>query len=326
METAELILDEKQLKTFSPADAEIARLAEEYLPLKINGIDDKEGFIKVHEARMIVKGYRVDVEKKRKELKADALEYGRKVDAEAKRITAMLTPIEDHLSVEEQKIKDEKERIARAEEEARQAKLNKRLEQLTAAECLLNPATVEAMDDTEFEAMLADAVTAKAQRDADRKAFERRLATEREAIERQRIEAEKIEAEARAEAEAERQRIESEQAEERRKLAAEREKIEAERRAIELEKAKAEAAENARREEAERIKREAEEAEQRAKAEQAERERLEALRPEVEKIQTFANDLVLLKLPEGLSESSAKAIRLIRNRAAEEIRQVAESL
>ncbi|GAG81479.1 unnamed protein product, partial [marine sediment metagenome] len=58
-----------------------------------------------------------EVEKSRKEYKADALAYGKRIDTEAKRVFSLLSPIEDHLKGEESKITDEKDRIR--EEKAR---------------------------------------------------------------------------------------------------------------------------------------------------------------------------------------------------------------
>ena len=79
---------ERQLARFSPTDAAIAALSDEYLPLRIVDVKDVAGYKAVHQARMDVKGKRVAIEKVRKELKADALEYGRKVDAAAKRFVS----------------------------------------------------------------------------------------------------------------------------------------------------------------------------------------------------------------------------------------------
>lgn len=101
---------------YNLTDAKISKLRESFMPLKIDGIADKEGYLAVHEARMEVKRIRVAVEKKRVDLKADALEYGRRVDAEAKRITALLEPIEKHLESEEARIDQERERIKREAE------------------------------------------------------------------------------------------------------------------------------------------------------------------------------------------------------------------
>lgn len=104
-----------ELKKFNITDAAIQRLSDEYLPLKIESIADKKSYREVRKARLDIKSKRVAVENKRKELKADALAFGRAVDNEAKRITALLVPIEEHLSSQEKWVNDEKERIKQEE-------------------------------------------------------------------------------------------------------------------------------------------------------------------------------------------------------------------
>lgn len=126
----ELAFIENELKKFNITDPAIAELANKYLPLKISGLADKEGYKKVNEARKIVKGYRIDVDKRRKELIAGALEFQRRINGEAKRITALLDPIESHLELEEKMIDDELERIKREKAQADAAKLQKRIEML----------------------------------------------------------------------------------------------------------------------------------------------------------------------------------------------------
>jgi hypothetical protein len=108
----------KDVIKYDVTEAAIAEMKKQFMPLVINNIDDKESFDAVHNARMVVKNHRVSIEKKRKELKADALEYGRKVDSEAKRITALLEPIETHLQTEEDKVINEKKRIQEEKEAA----------------------------------------------------------------------------------------------------------------------------------------------------------------------------------------------------------------
>jgi chemotaxis protein histidine kinase CheA len=103
-------------------------LESQYLQLTINGLDDKAGYDQVHKARMDMRDLRVKIEKKRKELKEDSLSYGRAIDAEAKRINAMIEPIETYLANQEQAIDTEKERIRRAKEEKRQAVLRAQIE------------------------------------------------------------------------------------------------------------------------------------------------------------------------------------------------------
>jgi hypothetical protein len=114
----------KDIIKYGVTEAAVAEMKNQFMPLVINDIDDKESFDAVHNARMVVKNHRVSIEKKRKELKADALEYGRKVDSEAKRITALLEPIETHLQTEEDKVINEKKRIQKEKEEAELARVN----------------------------------------------------------------------------------------------------------------------------------------------------------------------------------------------------------
>ncbi|HUU53214.1 MAG TPA: hypothetical protein VMW44_01070 [Candidatus Bathyarchaeia archaeon] len=103
--------NEKQVVEYSITDAALAEMKEMYMPLVITDLDDKEQFDAVHSARMVVRGKRIEVEKKRVELKADALAWGKKVQSEANRIFALIEPIENHLMSEEKKAEIEKKRI-----------------------------------------------------------------------------------------------------------------------------------------------------------------------------------------------------------------------
>jgi len=115
---------------FSVTDAAIAEMREKFMPLTIAGPTDKAGFQAVYDARMIVKRSRVDVDKKRKELNEDALEWQRKVNGEAKRITAGLTEIETHLELEETAYNNEIKRIADEKAEAERQRYQSRVLQL----------------------------------------------------------------------------------------------------------------------------------------------------------------------------------------------------
>ena len=55
---------EKQIVEYDITNAAIEKMKAEYLPLTVQGIDDKAGFEMVHQARMEVKNHRVAVEKK----------------------------------------------------------------------------------------------------------------------------------------------------------------------------------------------------------------------------------------------------------------------
>lgn len=146
-----------ELQKFSITDAAIAILASSYMPMKVKGLDDKEGLRNVHEGRMIVKAKRIEVEKKRKELKESSLSFGRAVDGEAKRITALLLPIEAHLGNEESIIEKEKERLALEAVQKRQAKLQERANKMKAYECTIDAVTLSTLPDDVFEKTLANA-------------------------------------------------------------------------------------------------------------------------------------------------------------------------
>jgi len=117
---------ETQLQKFNITDAAIAEMKAQFLPLKIEGLEDKEGYKKVHEARMIVKGKRIEVEKRRKELKADSIAFGKAVEGEAKRIFTLLEPLEKYLTDQEEAIDNEKERIKQEKVRVEQIKLQTR--------------------------------------------------------------------------------------------------------------------------------------------------------------------------------------------------------
>lgn len=289
MATATLELD--KAPSFSIQDSAIDEMEREYMVLAVDDPSDKQQIAVVRKARLSVREARIAVEKRRKELKEDALRYGQAVDAEARRIKERLEPIESHLQFHEDAAKREAERIAKEKEAKRQAMIRERLSLLSAAEYQTTAEDAESMTDAEFDALLAE------------KQLEKREREEKAALEaeQRRIEAERLAAE-RAELERQRAAQEAEQA----RLAEEKRKLEAEaaeqRRKVELEKARAEAAEKAAREERERIEREAAEAKARAEREaaeakakadreEAERQRREAMKPDHMKLVNFAEQL-----------------------------------
>jgi len=123
-------LIKRELTKFDVVVPAVAELSKEFLPLKIASIDDTEGYAEVSKALRFIVSKRTSVEDKRKELKADSLAYGRAVDARAKEITEMLSPIELHLKSEKDRIDAEKEDIKKREEEAKLNVINERSNKL----------------------------------------------------------------------------------------------------------------------------------------------------------------------------------------------------
>jgi len=81
---------------FSVTDAGIAELEAKHRGLVV-AHGDKKGYLALTQAIAEVRTARTDVEKRRKELKQDALDYGRLVDSTAKAITERLEAIEGSL-------------------------------------------------------------------------------------------------------------------------------------------------------------------------------------------------------------------------------------
>lgn len=310
-----------ELQKFNVTDAVIAAMSQEYSNLTISGIEDKDGYKKVHDARMIVSRKRIDVEKKRKELKEESLKFGRAVDAEAKRITAMLKPIEEHLIEEEEKINAEKERIKVEKQKALQLLIQKRSSQLyeygaTLREdlyffddnFLLNVLDIQTFNDEDFEKVLNFCKEKFFEHEAIKKEREEKARIERE--EQQRAFREQMEAQ-----EAERARLEAikkEQEEKENKIKAELAAIEEQKKEIQrqkdLEQAKKEAAEKAIKEAKEKAEREAKEKIEAEKQAKIEAERQEALKPDKQKLADYADRIINVVPPVVESEEANSVV------------------
>ena len=107
---------------FSVTDAGIAELEAKHRGLVV-AHGDKKGYLALTQAIAEVRTARTDVEKRRKELKQDALEYGRLVDSTAKAITERLEAIETPLKANKEQIDAENERIKREKEEAERLRI-----------------------------------------------------------------------------------------------------------------------------------------------------------------------------------------------------------
>lgn len=310
--------DRNTLIAFSVSDAAIATLRDEYMGLTIAGVDDVAGFKRVHSARINVKDKRVSVEKTRKELKADALKFGQTVDAEARRLTSLLEPIEAHLESEESRIQKEKEAIKNA------ARLQAEAEAKAKAEAERQAFLDEQRKQAEQRAAL----------DAERAALEaekKRIADEAAAIQAEKDRAARVERERQEAEESEKRRIaEAEQA----KIRAEKERVEREERerkhAEEVAKARKEASEKAAAETEARMKREAadraEAAKRKAEASEKARIRKENMRPDREKLESVARQLRTIVFPSvgKASQVTASRIALLVNDAASSIEAIIE--
>ncbi len=291
--TAELTMTQRAVEELSTFNGMIATVIP-YGELTVA----EDGIGKVEEAHKAVKRLSASIEKKRKELKADALEYGRTVDSIAKQLNEKVDCIEAKLKAE----RDAHDAVEKAEkaakEAAKQAAKQARINEMVANGIAIDWVAAE-MPDEDWMFWFANA-----KRQAAAIAEEKRIAEEFEAKQRKEREelAAKLQAEHEAEtkrqaeelriraAEIERQRLADEAV-----LAEQRKAMEAEKEALRQQQEELRKAELARQAEAERlaaIERQAAEAKAKAEREAAQAARLEALKPEIEKAQGFAECLV----------------------------------
>lgn len=295
----------KELSKYNIADAAIAELSAKYMGIKVSNPQDIENYKLARVARVEIKNRRVEVEKTRKELKADSLEYGRKVDAEAKRITALLEPIETYLTSQEKIVEDEKERIRLAEAQKKDDETRRRLKVLSEYLVQVLPQDIADMPEEQFNVMYNSAREKFAVAEKIKRDEEDRL---KAAAEAQRIEAERLkEIEAKQFLEMEKIRHERERVvqerirlEEEAKRAEDKKRHDAEieeqkiRHAREMEEYKKKEEERVKLE-AERLERERIAAEKQAKEEE---ERKAALLPDKDRLIEYRKKIADIRFPE----------------------------
>ncbi len=104
------------IQSYGITDKTIAELKQDYGKLTIAGVEDKETYATANSAIGRIRSMRTGIEAKRKEIKEPFLRAGQAIDAEAKRLTAEIQPIEEHLKSQVLAIDQEAERRRKAEE------------------------------------------------------------------------------------------------------------------------------------------------------------------------------------------------------------------
>ena len=170
----------------SKADPIIEQIRYEYCSIVVTDENDEEGYRQASEATKRMVRLRNDVEKTRKDLKADALRYGKAVDTEAKRIQALIEPIETHLKQQKAIVDNAEAERQRIEHEQRVSWLRGRIDTANSIEWIVTAEELERMPDEEFEMRVISARRVFDERQAERAELEefRRMKAEREASER----------------------------------------------------------------------------------------------------------------------------------------------
>lgn len=305
----------KHLVRYNVSDQAIAMLTEKYAGVEKKA-DTPDGYELVRVADRDLGKLLTGLEKERVAQKAESLEFGREVDRQHKHWESKLKAIREPIAAAKKAVDDEREAKARAIVEEQKAAE----EAKAAAELAAKEAELKAKRDAEQAIIDADRKKLEAERlemERQRKEADDKARADQE--ERDRIakaEADRIAEENRKErekAEAERQRVAAEQKAEQDKLAEVARKLAEERRLLDEARAaqdrkEREAKEAADRVEFERLARIQAEEDAKAKAiadqleverlanekrerEEAEARRVEAMRPDIERVRKFGNEI-----------------------------------
>ncbi|HYH13678.1 MAG TPA: cell envelope integrity protein TolA [Flavisolibacter sp.] len=130
------VLDNEQtlvMQKYNIAQASINEIVARSREVKVNGPEDKEGYKKAKECLALLRTTRTSIEKKRKELKEDALREGRNIDAVAKLLASPIPTEENRLKAEVEAVDKYYEDLKAEKERLEQVKLNDRIDTLKAA-------------------------------------------------------------------------------------------------------------------------------------------------------------------------------------------------
>lgn len=260
--------------------------------LEIKWIDDKEGYNKVHEARMELRNLRVKVQKDAKLARDWHTKYNKAIIEAEDTIIGKITPTEEELAKMEEVVDNEKKRIKEEKEKQEQIKMQERFEKLQAVGVYsVNLIELGKMADSMFEEILKSAT----------EAFEKKQEEER--IEQERIKKEQEDAaeaalEEQKKRDAEMEELRKKNEEEQKKRDAEMEELRKKNEALEAEKKAKDA-------EIEKAKREQElkDAAQRAKEETEARIRKEQEEERIHKEQETARLYKQKKMQEFLTKN-----------------------
>lgn len=294
---------------YGVAKTELADMVNRDLALTVNGIDDKAGYDICNKRRLDYVRLRNRLDKRRKELNAEARDHIRKVNDAEEELQLIIGPAELHVTKLVDGIDAAKAKI---EQDKRDAAFNARDAQLRHAGVILERIVVESLTDDQISDKITDAIEfarlrkEEADRQAAAEAERQRLAAEEK--ERNRVEAEKLAADR-----AEFDRLKAEQGAEAARLRKiEDDRIAFERAELDRQRQEQEAAQRKIDEEDQRIakmeadlvaqiertrmaaefrERERIAAEEKANREEADRVRAEQLKPIKERFLKFANNI-----------------------------------
>lgn len=155
------------------SDAIIEQLRDEYMAIKVDNPQDDAGFKTATTALKRMVRLRNQVEKKRKELKADAVRYGKAVDGEARRLQTLIEPIEAHLKTQADIVRLEQKRLEVEAENKRREEVRGWIKMLNDIGAPVDPDALKMMKPADFEWHYRTAKSEADKRNAEREQLEK---------------------------------------------------------------------------------------------------------------------------------------------------------
>jgi hypothetical protein len=109
-----------EIQKFTTQESDVDAMREKYMVLTITDIKDVNTINQVHEARMLVKKNRIEIEKTTKAINKRISGIKEKINAHSEFLVNRILPIEEHLQTQEDWVDAEKERIKEEKARARQ--------------------------------------------------------------------------------------------------------------------------------------------------------------------------------------------------------------
>lgn len=224
-----------ELAKFEIKEEDLRTFVSDFAELKIDGVDDRDGYKKVYDARQSLKKKRVEIANKGKELRASANAFAKAVITRENELIAIIDPVEKALLAKEDLIDAEKKRLRDEEKKKEDNRIQEMLTKLAVVGYAVDFTQLRAMTEEQFTLLLEEAThqfsqAEKAKKEEEAAEVERkRLADLARKTEDDRL------AKIRADQQAEQARLDTqkrEQEERERKIRAENERLENEKKAI----------------------------------------------------------------------------------------------
>lgn len=168
-----------RLEAFEEKKAKLSKLANTYAGLTIQGIEDKEGFKRLSDARKELKKHRLEISNQGKEIISSWNIVKNEISSKQEELINIIKPIEDKLYQKEQEIEKENEKIKLEQKLAEDKKVQAKVDAFAKVGAQISFIECKFMSDTEFERLLA-AHTEKFTKDEAEKAEQERIKLEQE--------------------------------------------------------------------------------------------------------------------------------------------------